>query len=118
MSKGWSSKYYELPPNAKELQDLIEFKDMNFAIANVFKAAYRLGDKEGTDEAYDLHKILWFAQRELDRIENSKPQKLAPCNCGTIGPSHERGHWHAPNCPMVMSVNVHEQMRASRLKDD
>lgn len=65
---GWSSDYYRLPPGATELQDLIEFKNMNFAVANVFKAAYRLGDKPGTAELYDLDKIIWFAQREKARI--------------------------------------------------
>lgn len=65
---GWSSSYYELPPNAKELQDLIEYKNMNFAVANVFKAAYRLGDKPGTEELYDLDKIIWFAKREKARL--------------------------------------------------
>ena len=65
---GWTSSYYELPEDAKELQDLIEFKDMNFAVANIFKAAYRLGSKNGTTEAYDFEKIIWFAQRELARL--------------------------------------------------
>lgn len=65
---GWSSDYYKLPAGATELQDLIEYKNMNFAVANVFKAAYRLGNKRGTDELYDLDKILWFAHREKARI--------------------------------------------------
>lgn len=65
---GWSSHYYELPQGAEELQDLIEYRNMNFAVANIFKAAYRLGDKPGTSELYDLDKILWFAQREKARI--------------------------------------------------
>jgi hypothetical protein len=65
---GWSSDYYKLPENAEELQDLIEFKDMNFAVGNIFKAAYRLGSKDGTTMVYDLEKIMWFAQRELKRI--------------------------------------------------
>lgn len=65
---GWSSNYYELPEDATELQDLIEFKNMNFSVGNIFKAAYRLGNKRGTDELYDLDKIIWFAQREKARI--------------------------------------------------
>jgi hypothetical protein len=64
---GWTSSYYKIPDGATELQDLIEFKNMNFAIANIFKAAYRLGSKDGTTEVYDLEKIIWFAQRELER---------------------------------------------------
>ena len=65
---GWSSEYYELPEDATELQDLVEHKDMNFAVGNIFKAAYRLGDKPGTTSLYDLDKIIWFAQREKRRI--------------------------------------------------
>ena len=66
---GWSSHYYELPDDVRELQDLIEHREMNFAVGNIFKAAYRLGEKEGVDAAYDLNKIIWFANRELKRIE-------------------------------------------------
>lgn len=67
---GLSSSYYELPEGCKELQDLIEYKQMNFARGNIFKAAYRLGDKPGTEAIYDLEKIIWFAQREVERIKN------------------------------------------------
>ena len=69
---GWSTDYYKLPEGAEELQDLIEYKNMNFAVANIFKAAYRLGNKDGVDEEYDLNKILWFAHRELARIRKSE----------------------------------------------
>jgi len=62
---GWSSSYYQLPPNATELQDLIEYRNMSFAVGNIFKAAYRMGQK---GEVYDLNKIIWFAKRELRRI--------------------------------------------------
>lgn len=64
-SDGGSSSYYELPEDAKELQDLIEHKKMNYARANIFKAAYRIGDKDGNDDIYDLNKIIWFAERLL-----------------------------------------------------
>jgi hypothetical protein len=70
--KGWASSYYELPEGATELMDLIEYRGMSFAVGNIFKAAYRLGNKEGTTAEYDLRKIIWFAQRELDRIESEK----------------------------------------------
>lgn len=68
-SNGGSTSYYQLPEGATELLDLIEAKGMNFAIGNIFKAAYRLGSKEGVDRAYDLRKIIFFAERELARIE-------------------------------------------------
>ncbi len=69
-NSGLHSDYYMLPEDCRELMDLIEHKDMSFAVGNIFKAAYRLGDKEGTSKKYDLEKIIFFAQRELARIES------------------------------------------------
>jgi hypothetical protein len=66
---GWSSNYYQIPESAKEIQDLIEHRDMNFSVGNIFKAAYRLGQKTGTTEEYDLEKIIWFAKREIERLK-------------------------------------------------
>lgn len=62
-SDGGSTSYYQLPPDAKELNDLIEHKKMNFALGNIFKACYRLGEKEGAEVMYDLNKIIFFAER-------------------------------------------------------
>jgi hypothetical protein len=64
-SDGGTTSYYQLPPDAKELLDLIEYKKMTFPVANIFKACYRLGEKEGADLEYDLRKILFFAERAL-----------------------------------------------------
>lgn len=78
-SDGGTSGYYRLPEGASELGDLIEHQDMNFNIGNIFKAAYRLGRKAGNDRAYDLRKIIWFAQRELARAEAaSAPVRPVP----------------------------------------
>lgn len=68
-SNGGSTDYYNIPPGAKDLQDLIEHNDMNFSEGNVFKAVYRMGKKTGTDKAYDWNKIIWFAHRELARLK-------------------------------------------------
>jgi hypothetical protein len=62
-SDGGSSPYYFLPKGATELNDLIEFKDMSFARGNIFKALYRLGEKDGIDIEYDLNKIELFLGR-------------------------------------------------------
>lgn len=67
-SDGTSTSYYDVPEGIKDLGDLIEYKDMNFNVGNIFKAAYRLGEKEGNDLKYDLNKIIYFAQRELNRL--------------------------------------------------
>ncbi|WP_422048081.1 hypothetical protein [Shimia sp.] len=69
VSDGGSSDYYKLPEDITDLQDLIEHQEMNFAMGNIFKAAWRLGKKAGNDASYDLKKIIWFAERELARIQ-------------------------------------------------
>jgi len=65
-SDGSSSSYYFLPKGATELNDLIEHKEMSFARGNLFKALYRLGEKEGIDHSYDLNKCQLF----LDRLKD------------------------------------------------
>lgn len=79
MSNGGSTpKQYAIPDGAKEIQDLIEYRKMNFAMGNIFKAAYR--EKESLDPLYDINKILWFAEREKKRLEKSliPPVPCAP----------------------------------------
>lgn len=66
---GSTPSQYALPTGAKELQDLIEHRGMNFAVGNIFKACYRLGTKDGVSAEYDLNKIIFFAKRELARIQ-------------------------------------------------
>lgn len=62
-SDGGSSSYYRIPEGATDLQDLIEAKEMSFARANLFKAIYRMGEKQGVDIDYDLNKLEWFLGR-------------------------------------------------------
>lgn len=76
MNKGVSSEYYNLPVGARQLNDLIEHKEMNFAVGNIFKAAYRLGEKEGISKSYDLYKIILFSIRELAK-NGEDPQDIA-----------------------------------------
>lgn len=67
---GSTPSQYALPINANELQDLIEYREMNFSIGNIFKACYRLGHKSNVSKEYDLNKIIYFAQRELQRVQS------------------------------------------------
>lgn len=62
-SDGGSTNYYKLPTNATELNDLIEYKNMSFALGNIFKACYRFGEKDAASRLYDLNKIIYFAER-------------------------------------------------------
>lgn len=71
-NNGGSTDYYKLPNEAIDLADLIEYKNMSFNVGNIFKACFRLGDKEGVDDEYDLNKIIYFANRELARIVRTK----------------------------------------------
>lgn len=68
-SDGGATGYYDLPEGCITLYDLIEYKDMNFSEGNVFKAIYRMGDKEGIDPLYDWRKIKFCAEREIARLE-------------------------------------------------
>jgi hypothetical protein len=61
-SDGGSTDYYFLPEHAKELRHLISHKGMSKARGDVFKACYRLGEKEGVDTLYDLNKMKFFVE--------------------------------------------------------
>ena len=56
----------------KELNDLIEYKNMSFALANIFKACYRFDEKDGVDKMYDLNKIIYFAERLKGMVEKKQ----------------------------------------------
>jgi hypothetical protein len=68
-NNGGKTEYYDAPEGNKTLQDLIEYKEMNFAIGNIFKACYRLGKQEHSKKERDLNKILYFANRELEKLK-------------------------------------------------
>lgn len=70
-NNGGSSDWYSLPDNAKTLQDLIEHRNMNGAVKDIFKACYRLGIKT-EDELRDLNKTAYYALREIGRVSGRK----------------------------------------------
>ncbi len=59
-SDGLSTSYYEIPRHAEELRHLISHKAMSKSRGDIFKACYRLGEKDGTDTLYDLNKMKFF----------------------------------------------------------
>lgn len=73
---GSTPEQYSLPDGAKELQDLIEYRNMNFAQGNIFKAQYRRGTCSHSDDLRDARKTLWFAQREVERLEAIEDRKM------------------------------------------
>jgi len=64
---GGGQNHYDLPKGATQLQDLIEYRNMNGSVKDVFKACYRLGEKEGVSDEYDLRKMVFYSLRELGR---------------------------------------------------
>lgn len=69
---GAGNIYWDIPDGATQLQDLIEHKNMNGNVKDVFKACYRLNEKDGTDNVYDVEKMAYYSLRELGRILNTK----------------------------------------------
>lgn len=68
-NNGGTTDYYAVPPKAETLNDLIDHKNMAWNVANIFKAAYRLGEKETASALYDLNKIIYYAQREIKKLQ-------------------------------------------------
>ena len=68
-NNGGNTDYYKVPEGSVTLADLIEYKNMNFALGNIFKACYRLGEKSSETAVFDLNKIIYYAQREINRLK-------------------------------------------------
>lgn len=70
-NNGGASDWYALPKNANTLQDLIEYRNMNGSVKDIFKACYRLGIKT-EDELRDLNKMAYYSLREIGRTTNRR----------------------------------------------
>lgn len=70
VSDGSTAIYYELPSEAKELQDLISYKDMNAQIGEIFRACYRYGEASHSERLRDAKKILFYAKAEVERLKD------------------------------------------------
>ncbi len=68
-SDGSTASYYELPPDATELQDLISYRDMNAQIGEIFRACYRYGQASHSSRLRDAKKIKFYAEAEIARLE-------------------------------------------------
>lgn len=68
-SDGSTANYYKLPDGAKELQDLISYRNMNAQVGEMFRACYRLGEVSHSPRIRDLKKIIFYAEMEIQRIE-------------------------------------------------
>ena len=68
-SNGSTASYYELPEEAKELQHLISYKNMNAQVGEAFRGLYRLGESSHSDRIRDLKKVIFYCDAELERID-------------------------------------------------
>lgn len=69
VSDGSTASYYELPAGAKELQDLISYRNMNAQLGEIFRACYRYGLACHSDQLRDAKKIRFYADAEVQRLE-------------------------------------------------
>ena len=67
VSDGSTASYYELPPWARELADLIRYKRMNGSQAEMFRALYRGSEASHSDEKRQAKKLLAYAVDEVVR---------------------------------------------------
>lgn len=70
-NNGGATDYYRIKPEWSMLQDIIEERELNYSQGNILKVAFTLNTSRhsGTDYERDLNKLVYFAQRELDRIK-------------------------------------------------
>ena len=71
-SEGNSTAYYNLPSHATELRHLISYKGMSKSRGDIFKACYRLGEKDGVDPLYDLNKMKFFIDDLIEMYERGE----------------------------------------------
>jgi hypothetical protein len=71
-SDGASTEYYKIPQHATELRHLISLKSMSKSRGDIFKACYRLGEKEGVDIGYDLNKMKFFIEDLIEMNERGE----------------------------------------------
>lgn len=75
---GGPADYYDIPYKAHTLNDLLEYKGEyhwkgdSFHLANLVKAAWRWGVKQGTTEAYDARKFIYSGARLLMKYAGVK----------------------------------------------
>lgn len=68
-SDGSTARYYELPVDAKELQDLISHKNMNYSIGSIFTLCYDYC-KTHRNSPTVVKEILKHAECEIQRLQD------------------------------------------------
>jgi len=62
-------KHYNSHPSGVECIDIIEY--MTFNVGAAIKHLWRAGLKPGVDQEQDLHKAIWYIEREIERTKDS-----------------------------------------------
>ena len=71
-NNGGPTHYYDFEEGWKEAGDVIEGRGMNFNQGSMFKVAFcfNIGRHSATNYERELNKLIYFAERELERIKN------------------------------------------------
>ncbi len=71
INNGGKTNYYKINKSWEYAQDIIEDRNMNFAQGNIFKSSFcfNINRHNATTYERELNKIIYFAQRELDRMK-------------------------------------------------
>ena len=80
VSDGSSADYYKLPKNAKQLQDLIAFRDMNAQVGEIFRATFRYGQCPHSSKERELNKIIFYARAEIARLKKYESVEILNLN--------------------------------------
>lgn len=124
-SDGSTASYYELPEGAKELQDLISYRNLNAQDGEIFRAIYRKGRASHSDELRDARKVLFYAKAEVERLERLKlwddgEKRIdiiaASCGQGEHYISADDGAgvwavWYGGECPVDEEAQVEVMLR-------
>jgi hypothetical protein len=65
-------QHYGGEDNPYEAIKVIEAWELDFHLGNTVKYISRAGKKERDKELQDLNKALWYLQRRIDNLKNSK----------------------------------------------
>lgn len=68
-SDGSTASYYELPKGVTELQDLVNHRNMNAQIGEIFRACYRYGLVEHSPKIRDAKKMVFYSKAEVKRLK-------------------------------------------------
>lgn len=76
-SDGSTASYYEIPPGAREIQDVISYLNANSQIGEIMRSCMRYGKVEHSCKLRDARKIKFYIEAEIERLLKYEPEE---CN--------------------------------------